>query len=292
MRPFKDCSKLTDFELREHAKTQGYIYMKNFLDIPDNIKMKNTILKYCEEYGCIEPGTEKYIKGTSVDVIKGGVGPEEYFKKIIHDESFYIYCQNKKIKKLIEMIEGEEMFLLPNHIVRTIPPIDYLTTLPHQDYWYWKSTLRGWTFWIPLGDVPMEKGALLISPGSNLKGPAHDDERYYDKEAGMLTFNPGDVEFIGNDFSSGDFIAFQCQTIHKVTKNTTEDIRLSIDIRYQPKSDPVNKFTLFPHTRISEWSDIYKNFVEYDQKYYWEKMNLTIGEYDGYNLLKNATSFD
>ena len=292
MRPYDDCSFYSDEELKIHARENGYIYMKNFLDAESNLKMKKNILKYCEDYGCVEPDTEKYKKGTQVDTVKGGVGPEEYFKKILIDEDFYFYCKNKKIKNLIEIIEDEEMFLLPNHIVRTIPPISYLTTQPHQDYWYWGSTKRGWTFWIPLGDIPMEKGVLVVSPGSHLKGPVPESLRKYDTEAGMLGFIPDDdVEFIGNDLNSGDLIAFQCQTIHKVTENTTDDIRLSIDIRFQPSSDPVNKYTLYPHTRILEWEDIYKNFKNYDEKYYWQDMNLQIGEFDVYNLLKTATSF-
>ena len=222
MRPYDDCSFYSDEELKIHARENGYIYMKNFLDTESNLKMKKNILKYCEDYGCVVPDTEKYKKGTQVDTVKGGVGPEEYF----------------------------------------------------------------------LGDIPMEKGVLVVSPGSHLKGPVPESLRKYDTEAGMLGFIPDDdVEFIGNDLNSGDLIAFQCQTIHKVTENTTDDIRLSIDIRFQPSSDPVNKYTLYPHTRILEWEDIYKNFKNYDEKYYWQDMNLQIGEFDVYNLLKTATSF-
>ena len=35
----------------------------------------------------------------------------------------------------------------------------------------------------------------------------------------------------------------------------------------------------------------FKNFKNYDEKYYWQDMNLQIGEFDVYNLLKTATSF-
>ena len=43
--------------------------------------------------------------------------------------------------------------------------------------------------------------------------------------------------------------------------------------------------------RSSQSTHIYKNFKNYDEKYYWQDMILQIGEFDVYNLLKTATSF-
>ena len=42
------------------------------------------------------------------------------------------------------------------------------------------------------------------------------------------------------DFRAGDILLFGMKTVHMSTTNTTEHVRLSCDVRWQPAADPID----------------------------------------------------
>merc|ERR1711933_567089 len=43
-----------------------------------------------------------------------------------------------------------------------------------------------------------------------------------------------------SDFESGDIVTFTMHTLHMSTSNTTDKVRISADIRWQPSTDPTD----------------------------------------------------
>ena len=130
------------------------------------------------------------------------------------------------------------------------------------------------TMWLPLGDVPVRQGTLLVSTGSNhavaaLRRSAEEAksrnealyraERYVISRAGTdgttsgwVATEPGQVpeallgdEWVTADMNAGDVVIIGLDTVHMSTANTTRHWRLSVDTRWQPASeskDPALKF--------------------------------------------------
>lgn len=119
-----------------------------------------------------------------------------------------------------------------------LPGAHHLTTPPHQDHWYTGGTTNLWTVWIPLTDMPLDLGPLAVLPGSHLRGllPHHGEG------AGRQTVPVSDDgEFAAAPLAAGDAILFNCLTVHCALPNLTRNrVRLSVDYRYQPASEPIH----------------------------------------------------
>ena len=55
-----------------------------------------------------------------------------------------------------------------------------------------------------------------------------------------------------------------------------ERIRLSLDYRYQPVSEPVHASSLKPHMGVLDWDEIYRDWSDDALKYYWKQLDLTV----------------
>ena len=123
------------------------------------------------------------------------------------------------------------------------------------------------TMWVPLGDVPLEMGGLLILEDSHRKAAQlqtylsrdvdtycsnHDDAAEYEAGKkwwdGTLSKNPlalqaslGGRWLTAKEFHLGDAMIFNMTLVHGSLDNTTDRIRLSTDTRYQLASEPIDE---------------------------------------------------
>ena len=144
----------------------------------------------------------------------------------------------------------------------------------HQDTVYFGSASRQMvTGWLPLGDVSIEQGVLCIaSPAAEQDGTggnADEEEREAarrDREmlqrvrnsafgrwegwegeevSGSRYFTTDPLEIAQSSWRAplggmamGDILLFNPTTIHMSAANTTDRLRLSVDVRFQPASNP------------------------------------------------------
>jgi len=130
-----------------------------------------------------------------------------------------------------------------------------------------RGTPNLYTLWVPLGDVPLAMGGLLILEGSHQKSAElqsyltrdvdtycanHDDaaefaagRKWWD---GTLSKNPvalqenlGGRWLTAENFRLGDAVIFNMTLVHGSLDNTTGRIRLSTDTRYQLASEPIDE---------------------------------------------------
>ncbi len=121
-----------------------------------------------------------------------------------------------------------------------------------------RGTHRLYTAWVPLDDIPLDMGGLLLLEGSHRKSAElhaylsrdvdtycenHDDaakfvagRKWWD---GTLSKNPlalqqslGGRWLTAEEFKLGDTLFFNMTLVHGSLDNTTDRVRLSTDTRY------------------------------------------------------------
>jgi ectoine hydroxylase-related dioxygenase (phytanoyl-CoA dioxygenase family) len=143
-------------------------------------------------------------------------------------------------------------------------------TRPHCDIVYMGRGTRDqlYTAWVPMGDVPMSLGGLMLLEGSHLQQERlrqyleRDVDTYCtnrrhaaDIESGnkawewdgSLAADPVSIReklggrWLTTNFLAGDFITFPMHMVHASLDNPTNRVRLSSDSRYQPASLPADE---------------------------------------------------
>ena len=175
--------------------------------------------------------------------------------------------------KLFSHIYGEEFVLLPRVLFRFFKNNGEFSKL-HQDFWYSGVAKNMWTAWVPLGDIPMDKGVIVTAKNSHLNiGIVPNEDRFYD-QSNQITYklNKDDHEWLASDFESGDVLFFNCLSTHFSTTNTTNHLRLSADYRFIPTSDPIADYFFIPHMTEHTWDDIYEDWDSTDYQRYWSHL--------------------
>lgn len=143
-------------------------------------------------------------------------------------------------------------------------------TRPHCDMVYMGRGERQklMTAWVPVGDVPIEVGGLMILEGSHQQSERlrpyleRDVDTYCTngRQAreiksgkkswewdGSLSADPVSLReklggrWLTTSFRAGDVLTFPMHTVHASLDNPSRQIRLSSDSRYQPASRPADE---------------------------------------------------
>jgi ectoine hydroxylase-related dioxygenase (phytanoyl-CoA dioxygenase family) len=124
----------------------------------------------------------------------------------------------------------------------------------HFDYpFFTRAHDQVYTVWLPIGDVPVTDGPLVVVEGSNhfrdLIDPmmgfdvARDNSRKatLDQDAVTLAQQRG-ARLLTRNFEAGDIAVFGMYTLHGSLENysSVNRVRLSCDVRWQPLSLPLD----------------------------------------------------
>jgi len=203
------------------------------------------------------------------------------YNKLQCSEAFHALAQDPNLLSMLQSLFGEPVLAHPRNIARIIFPNNTLHTTPsHQDYIHVQGTEETYTAWIPLGDCPTNLGSLAVLAGSHRTGilPVH--QAYGAGGVGIDTESLTN-RWVGGDFSIGDVIVFHSLTVHKALPNQSPNqIRLSVDYRYQPLSHPVSEDSLQPHHRQVDWPTVYECWKSDRYQYYWRNLPIRRAESD------------
>jgi hypothetical protein len=148
---------------------------------------------------------------------------------------------------------GEPALTFPYKWMRLVGRTEF--TGAHIDRVYMsRGSSRLTTAWIPLGDVPLERGPLAVCLGSHrLDGFDHLHDTYGEVDVdrdmidGIFTSDPLEVtEAFGgrwctSSFAAGDILVFSMRTMHASLSNTSDGCRISCDVRFQPATEPTDE---------------------------------------------------
>ena len=242
--------------LQQFMERDGYLYFQDFLDTDVVSEARSTILDSLSEKGVLDASAP----------VRDGVVKDDYTSDFqSEDERF------PKVRELVEgqstkqffdrFLEGESRSL--DHIwLRMKSP--GRATAPHCDIVYMgRGTKHLYTIWMPLGDVPLEMGPLMVLEGSHRSKTLLNKYCKMDADRGNKAFNwhfrhggffrggqytknPVAAQrelggrWLTTDFALGDLMIFSTYTLHGSLDNRSNQIRLSADARYQLASEPAD----------------------------------------------------
>ncbi|WP_308637318.1 phytanoyl-CoA dioxygenase family protein [Paenibacillus silvisoli] len=278
---FEDATPLLEAPeaLRREAEKKGYLFFKRFFTRGEVMELRRQLLEVLQAEDLLDSsaplmegiGNQPVIDAMSVEELNWhGIGTtQKVYHQVQKLEAFHAVAHHPKLHGLFDTLFGERTFPHPRNIARIMLPSEKLNvTPPHQDFLHIQGSANTWTCWAPMGDVPMTLGGLSILEGSH--------------DAGLLgvTGNPGaggletilcglGYEWAEGDYEAGDIVIFHSMTVHKALPNQHPGrVRLSLDMRFQPASEPIEHASLLPHGPF-EWDDLYEGWTREELKYYW-----------------------
>lgn len=262
--------------LRQRADSQGYLFFSALIDPAEIVQIRGDIASILQQVGWIEADTDPLLAITSHQACLTG-SPEfsRVYDMIQRLESFHSLAHHPSLFRIVESLLQTDVLLQPSNIARVIFPSQLeQTTPPHQDYVHIQGTPDVWTVWIPLGDCPRRLGGLSVLVGSHHLGILPVSKSL---GAGGLRADTqrADLEWASSPFECGDVLFFHSHTVHQGLANLSgNQLRLSVDYRYQKASDPVMDLVLGPHQGRLTWSEVYADWESDSYQYYWQKFSL------------------
>jgi ectoine hydroxylase-related dioxygenase (phytanoyl-CoA dioxygenase family) len=178
---------------------------------------------------------------------------------------------------VMKMLVGEQPFVHPKPIGRLIfPYCERLVTHAHQDYEFMGGDPEFFTVWIPLHDCPVDVGPLTILEGSHRFGV-----QYHERENLHVPEIPRG-EALGNGWVSGhvnagDVLIFHSLTVHAASPNLSDQLRISLDCRFQDVQRVLNPSNLvFAGESGKSWEKTYAGWHSDDLRFYWKRIPLTL----------------
>lgn len=262
LRASNDC--LADVcRLRQRMAEDGYLFFRNLLDHQWVLEARRQVVESLAKENLLD---ENYpsVEAVAARHARTGFTPENRrfpaVRKLTHT--------GRMIEFYREFLGGE------------VRPYDYIwmclmspgsVTGAHYDIVYsGRGTTDLYTSWIPLGDIPLSHGPLMVLEKShlleNLKatyGRMDIDKNRNSKKirfrhwrvfrGGSYSRNPKAVQrqfglrWLTAEFRVGDVLIFTAYTMHGSLDNVSDRIRISVDTRYQLRSEPVDERWIGEH---------------------------------------------
>jgi ectoine hydroxylase-related dioxygenase (phytanoyl-CoA dioxygenase family) len=269
--------------LRARALEDGYLFFRGLLPVADVLALRAEFLAVVERHGWRTPNQDALgdlIEKTAIDEVSDadmrldiGVSIAAY-NDVQRLERFHRLPHHPKLLALFSTLFGRRPFVHPRHIARMVTPHRGMVPTPiHQDFPLIQGSQNTWTCWFPLGDCSREIGGLSILRGSHRNGylPVQMTGGAGGLEAQLCE---GETDWLEIDYRCGDVLIFPCFTVHRALRAiSTDRIRLSLDVRYQPDDEPIEAKSLQPHCDLS-WEEIYAGWTSRELQYYWNALNL------------------
>jgi len=283
LRPFDDATPLLrDVDaLRARARRDGYLFFRQLLPPGPIAELRREILDIFGRHGLRAEGATGLDGGVHVtrlsqipeDEMRLDIGVSaQMYRELQCLPRLHRLPHRQVLVGLYRDLLGAEVFVHPRHILRAMTPHPAMVpTPPHQDFPLVQGAADTWTCWFPLGDCPMSLGPLVVLRGSHRDGylPVSSS-----RGAGGLAAQlcEGENDWVGGDLAAGDVLTFSSLTVHRALSATVRDqVRLSMDVRYQRLNDPIEERSLGNHADIS-WEEVYAKWppADADLMYYWD----------------------
>ena len=284
MRPFLESTSLlaTPESLRARLAESGYLYFSKLVDPVPLQSLGSEIADIMVDSRWIDGQDPDALEAIRAATVEGDEDHYAVYQKIQRLESFNALPHRPEISAVMNNIFDGPNFVHPLAIARlTFPFAEAFSTPAHQDYPNNQGTPDLFACWMPLHDCATTRGPLKILAGSNQLGLQPVDVAL---GAGSVTTRPSadldSLEWHASDMEVGDALIFHSHTVHAAMANTTERMRLSVDYRFQRDGEKLTSGCLLPHFGRQSWDEIYSGWKSNDLKYYWEKHDYEIVEFD------------
>ena len=237
--------------LRARLAEDGYLLLRGAVDAGAVRAARAEILARLEAVGEIVPGSDVY-SGTSR---RAELEPDRgaFWKSVSEGAKLRTVSHGKQVARVMEAVAGEAVRPQDYMFLRVAVP--GRATGLHFDYpFFTRAHDRVWTVWLPLGDVPMDRGPVVVVEGSHrfddLTGGvrgfdvARDTSRRAQIDADAIGFAASrGARLLTADFEAGDLALFGMYTLHGSLDHhdAAGRVRVSCDVRWQPAALPVDE---------------------------------------------------
>jgi hypothetical protein len=246
--------------LRERAAQDGYVFIPGFLDRTEVQAVRRSICDSLAEEGVFKAGTP-------IEAAIAQPGIEMAFRSDLANasEPLRSLLYGPRIMGFYDTFFGGKARHYDYTWMRVIAPGK--GSPPHCDIVFMgRGTPNVFTAWIPLGDIPLKTGGLIILEGSHkdeelrLSYCSMDVDTACENHDGVRQVNaagypgfgilsedaPGIRAAMGGrwltaEYRMGDFLTFPMFTVHASLDNRSDEVRISSDSRYQLASEPVDE---------------------------------------------------
>lgn len=281
MRPMTDSTALIEDgpALRARADRDGYLLIRGLLPRGEVEAAAEDIAQTLKDAGWIPEGAD--LATGRADLAKFCVEPQPAFMEVFYRQlalrSLHALKQHPNLMAVFDMLFDEPAFCPPHFVTRLAFPSgeDYATPA-HQDFVHFEGSRRNWAAWIPFTPVEDARGGLAVAAGSHKLGPL--DMRPA-LGAGQMAIDRdlSDLDWRWSPFEPGDVLIHNCLNVHKGRPNRTDMMRVSMDSRYQPLSEPIGEKFLGVSHQMRTWDDLYADWAADDPlKFYWRDLDLTV----------------
>lgn len=277
LKPFREihAGEIATHSLKDEMDTYGYLLIRDLLAVGDMHPLLGEIVQIVAEAGWLLAGHDPAERIADVAKACGDDDPEfkSVYQEVFSLEAFHAFAHHPRLRQAMEVLTGPRLLIQPKIIARLIfPHCERLIVHAHQDHQAMAGDSESYTLWLPLHECPEELGPLQILEGSHRY-----ELQTSDPVTGFLskeTAQGGD--WVGGRINAGDVLIFHSLTVHAASANTSKQLRISMDYRFQDYGRVLNPGTLVfaggPASRT--WEATYANWQSDDLKFYWRQFPL------------------
>lgn len=234
--------------LRKQFNEDGYVILRNFLE-------KEQVNSIYTEARKIFAKQIKHVTGKTVDIDDKEVFENamfEFFEKdfnafvntgktVQHSFSLHRLGVDPKIEDLLKQVGlsspiiGARAAMQFNSRFLSKDGSKHWKLDAHQDWRTGQGSLDSAVIWFPMVDAGADIGALQVIPGSHISGLQASSTSGYQ---GGITSSLQESDFVQTEFKVGDLLIFSSFLIHQSGNNITNNIRWSVQLRYNNLDEP------------------------------------------------------
>ncbi len=247
-------------ELRARMERDGYLFLPGFLDREGVRAARLALCARLEEEGLLDPAhpAEAAVAREGVRLAFRPDLANDGPARPILERAIY----GERVMAFYSALLGGEARHFDYTWLRAVAPGP--GTAPHTDVVFMgRGTKRLYTAWVPLGDVPLSVGGLILLEGSHRDEGLRRTYSSLDVDAACAAGGGSPLERAGFDggggigqglpalqariggrlltcpeFRMGDLLTFSVYTVHGSLDNASREIRMSSYSRYQLASEP------------------------------------------------------
>ena len=278
VKPFHEIQAhhLASGSLQDEIKSKGYLLIRELLPHDALSPLLAEITQILHAAGWLLPNHDPLERVANTSAACGDPDPafKRTYQEIFNLESFHSLAHHPALKQVMSMLVGPQLLVHPKPIGRLIfPNCERLVVHAHQDYRFMDGDPECFTAWIPLHDCPVHVGPLRVLEGSHHFGfQDHDQENIpaIPEEEALGT------NWVGGQINAGDVLIFHSLTVHAASPNLSNQLRISLDCRFQDYERVLNPSNLaFGGESGKSWETTYARWHSDNLKYYWKRLPLT-----------------
>jgi ectoine hydroxylase-related dioxygenase (phytanoyl-CoA dioxygenase family) len=266
---------LDSVSLKSEMETHGYVFIRDLMPKEDLEPLLSDMVGIASDEGWMIEGTAP--SDRIANPAMACFDPEPKYKVAANRafclERLHALTHHPVLTDVMERLVGPRLLIHPKPFARIVfPNCEGALFHAHQDHSGIAGSPNSYTAWMPMHDCLQGQGTLEIKEMSHLFGLQHSGG-YINRE----TARGG--EWVGGPINAGDVVIFHSLTIHSSTLCTSNQLRCSVDCRFQSYDEVVSPFEIvFPNQAKGgrSWETTYADWKHDQLKYYWRDLPLRI----------------